>query len=185
MSVGRYQVPTLLSLSCSGGEASLMADATQGYAVSYRAYTADQAARLKSELGDIVTVANPLDYNTFIWGDWSAMTRMYVRALEPKFDLALLVNDYPRGDRCDDADWQSALDSFVDAVRQTGVRAANVASLVETMPEAVAERLIAEGHCPSLRTGKCCDCCRSCGTDRSCLGKFRASAPVGPNPCNR
>lgn len=138
----------LLSLSCSGGEASLMADATQGYAVSYRAYTADQAARLKSELGDIVTVANPLDYNTFIWGDWSAMTRMYVRALEPKFDLALLVNDYPRGDRCDDADWQSALDSFVDAVRQTGVRAANVASLVETMPEAVAERLIAEGIAP-------------------------------------
>lgn len=138
----------LLSLSCSGGEASLMADAAHGHAVRYRPYSTGEAARVKAELGDLVTVANPLDYNTFIWGDWPAMIRMYARALEPDFDLALLVNDYPRGDRCDDADWQSALASFVAAVHQTGRRAANVASLAETMPESVAEHLIEQGIAP-------------------------------------
>ncbi len=138
----------LLSLSCSGGEASLMADAAQGRRVAYRPFQSEEAAGLKAELGEIVTVANPLDYNTFIWGDWEAMQRMYMRALEPQFDLAILVNDYPRSDRCDDADWRSALEAFISAVKATGARAANVASLAETMPEDIAALLFDAGIAP-------------------------------------
>jgi acyl-CoA synthetase (NDP forming) len=138
----------LVSLSCSGGEASLMADAAEDYDVTFRAFSQGKAQKLKQELGPIVTIANPLDYNTFIWGDWLALEQMYELALESDFDLALLVNDYPRLDRCDDADWQRALDSFIAAVVKTGARAANVASLPETMPEPVASRLIAAGIAP-------------------------------------
>ncbi len=132
----------LLSLSCSGGEASLMADAAEGRNISYRPYKPDEAAELKSELGDIVTVANPLDYNTFIWGDWPAMTRMFEAALLPRFDLALLVMDFPREDRCDNADWRYATNSFIAAVRQTSVRAAVVSSIAECMPEDMAQQLM-------------------------------------------
>ena len=140
----------ILSMSCSGGEASLMADAAvaNGRSVTYRPFTADQTAQLKDVLGDIVTIANPLDYNTFIWGDWPAMEEMFTRALSADFDLAVLVNDYPRGDRCDDADWANALDCFIKAVKATGARAANVASLAEAMPENYAQRLIENDIAP-------------------------------------
>lgn len=139
----------ILSMSCSGGEASLMADATAGGRnVLYRPFNEDQTAQMKQVLGDIVTIANPLDYNTFIWGDWAAMEEMYSRALSADFDLAILVNDYPRGDRCDDADWANALEAFIKAVKSTGARAANVASLAEAMPEDYARRLIANGIAP-------------------------------------
>lgn len=138
----------ILSLSCSGGEASLMADSAVGLDLTYRPYTVDETARIKEVIGDIVTVANPFDYNTFIWGDWEALEEMYARAMAPGFSLALLVNDYPRGDRCDDADWVSALGAFERAVQRTGARAANVASLVEAMPEAYADRLMGQGIAP-------------------------------------
>ena len=138
----------ILSLSCSGGEASLMADAGEGHRLNFRGFTESQASQLKVELGEIVTISNPLDYNTFIWGQWPAMQSMYERALEPGFDLALLINDYPRADQCDGADWLNALASFIAAVKSTGMRAANVATLGENMPESVAQRLLEAGIAP-------------------------------------
>ncbi len=138
----------ILSLSCSGGEASLMADATESTKLNYRPFSNTESNALKQELGNIVTVANPLDYNTFIWGDWPAMTRMFEVALEPNFDLATLVMDFPRDDLCDPEDWKSATDSFVAAVKQTGVCAAVVSSLPETMPEDVAQDLMSKGIAP-------------------------------------
>ncbi|MEE9315260.1 MAG: acetate--CoA ligase family protein [Rhizobiaceae bacterium] len=146
--VGVLDGGDLLSLSCSGGEASLMADAAEGKAVTYRPFTNGEISTLKKELGEIVTVANPLDYNTFIWGDWLAMERMFCSVLQPNFDLSLLVMDFPRNERCDDADWQSALDSFIAAHAKSNVRCAVVSSLPETMPEAVAERLLETGIAP-------------------------------------
>ena len=138
----------LLSLSCSGGEASLMADAAEERNVSYRPYKPEEATELKSELGEIVTVANPLDYNTFIWGNWPAMTRMFEAALLPRFDLALLVIDFPRSDLCDDADWRYATNSFIAAAKQTGARAAVVSSLPECMPEKMAKHLMSVNITP-------------------------------------
>ncbi len=138
----------VLSLSCSGGEAALMADAAEGRSVAYRPYAVDEEVALKAELGDIVTVANPLDYNTFIWGDWAAMTRMFEAALAPKFDLTFLVMDFPRADYCDPDDWENATDAFVAAVNETGARATVVSSLPETMPEEIAEDLTQRGIAP-------------------------------------
>src|SRR3546814_15313510 len=57
------------SMSCSGGEASVMADAAEGRRVTYRALTAGPARAVKATLGPLVTVANPLDYHTFTWAN--------------------------------------------------------------------------------------------------------------------
>src|SRR3546814_9734003 len=64
-------------MSCSGGEASVMADAAEGRRVTYRALTAGQASAVKATLGPLVTVANPLDYHTFIWANEPAMTATF------------------------------------------------------------------------------------------------------------
>ena len=168
----------ILSMSCSGGEASLMADAAAGHDVDYRPFTADQAGQLKDVLGDLVTIANPLDYNTFIWGDWAAMEEMFSRALAPQFDLAVLVNDYPRGDRCDDADWANALETFIKAVKTTGARAANVASLAEAMPENYAQRLIDNGIAPLCGLDNAIIAAEAAVKIAAALGRATVAGPV-------
>src|SRR5690606_37511409 len=58
----------LCSLSCSGGEAGLVADLAAPFGLDFPAPSQTQNARLSKILGPIVTIANPLDYHTFIWG---------------------------------------------------------------------------------------------------------------------
>ena len=67
----------LVSLSCSGGEAALIADRSRDRNLSFPSFTSDHAARVASSLDGRVAITNPLDYHTFIWGDHSRLTRCF------------------------------------------------------------------------------------------------------------
>ncbi|HMA15601.1 MAG TPA: acetate--CoA ligase family protein, partial [Kiloniellaceae bacterium] len=138
----------LSSMSCSGGEASVMADAAVGRRVAYRALTAEQSAAVKATLGPLVSVANPLDYHTFIWANEPAMTATFTAMAAAGFDLNLLVLDFPRGDRCSDADWWPTVRAFESALKAQGARGAIVASLPENLSEEHAADLLARGIAP-------------------------------------
>jgi hypothetical protein len=68
---------SLCSMSCSGGEASLIADAAVDRDLTFRPLTAEERAGVKATLGEMVAVANPLDYHTFIWDDEPAMAATF------------------------------------------------------------------------------------------------------------
>ena len=91
-------------MSCSGGEASVMADSAEGRRVHFPRLEAAHRASVKATLGPLVAVANPLDYHTFIWNNLPAMTATFTAMVAGGFDLNMLVLDFPRGDRCADAD---------------------------------------------------------------------------------
>jgi len=126
---------SVCSVSCSGGEASLMADVSGGTALDFADFAAPQRAALKAELGPIVTIANPLDYHTFIWGDVPRMTRVFSTAMAETFDLTVFVLDMPRADRCDPSGYQCAVDAIIAARALTGARVAVLASLPENMSD--------------------------------------------------
>ena len=136
------------SLSCSGGEAALMADALDGRRLRPRPLTETERARVGAALSDLVTVSNPLDYHTFIWGDAERLTAAFAAMLGCGFDLSLLVIDPPRGDRCADDDWRITVDAFAAALDRTGARGGVLATLPESLSEAWAERLMARGIAP-------------------------------------
>ena len=138
----------LVSVSCSGGEASLMADLAIGRGVTYPPFTPGQCARLRAVLGPKVSIANPLDYHTYIWGDGEAMTRAFTAALGGPFDLALFILDWPRPGRCAAPGWDIAVDAIAAAASVTGKPTAIVASLPENLPEELAIRLIETGIVP-------------------------------------
>ncbi|MGB3830247.1 MAG: acetate--CoA ligase family protein [Mesorhizobium sp.] len=140
--------PTLSSMSCSGGEASVMADTAEGRAMRFPALTEAHHARVKATLGSFVAVANPLDYHTFIWNDEPAMTATFTAMVSGGFDLNLLVLDFPRNDRCSDADWWPTVRAFEAAVKTNGARGAVVASMLENLPEKHAEELFRRGVVP-------------------------------------
>lgn len=136
------------SLSCSGGEASMVADAALATRLRFSPFDQELQGRVKATLGPLVTVANPLDYHTFIWNDEAAMTETFAAVLTGNFALGCLILDYPRIDRCDPADWQTTERAFAAALARTGAKGAIVTSLPENMPEERAATLIVQGIAP-------------------------------------
>jgi hypothetical protein len=105
--------PRLCSLSCSGGEAGLVADLAAPFGHDIRApFRGRPDAALGEILGPIVSIANPLDYHTFIWGDGPRTTAVFTTMLQD-YDLGIYLLDPPRPDRCDPASFQPALDAIV------------------------------------------------------------------------
>lgn len=139
---------TLSSMSCSGGEASVMADSAEGRRLRFPALTPEHYARTKSTLGAFVAVANPLDYHTFIWNNEPAMTATFTAMASGGFDLNMLVLDFPRNDRCSDADWWPTVRAFEAALKANGARGAVVASMSENLTEEHAVDLFARGIVP-------------------------------------
>ena len=147
----------IVSASCSGGEASLVADLAQARGLEMPALPAPAHQRLHAVLGNKVNVANPLDYHTYIWGDLAAQTECFAGLLDCRFDAHLLVLDFPRQDRCTSASWQTTVDAFVAAHEGHGARGLVVSSLPEGLPESVASQLLARGIAPMQGLADCLD----------------------------
>ena len=136
------------SMSCSGGEAMLMADAADARRVSFPKLSPAQHRRVADTLTNLVTVSNPLDYHTFNWNDEQKLYSTYCAMLGCGFDLSILVLDFPRRDRCDWDTWRPAVDAIIRAARDTGRPAAVLSSLPENLPESLAETFIENGLVP-------------------------------------
>ncbi|RVJ17318.1 acetate--CoA ligase family protein [Sinorhizobium medicae] len=136
------------SMSCSGGEASLMADAGVRRSINFRPLREEQRNPLRESLGEMVTIANPLDYHTFVWGNRDKQTAAFTAMMQGGYALNLIVLDFPRLDRCDAADWVTTCEAVVDSSKATGAPAGIVASLGENMPEETALTLMAAGVVP-------------------------------------
>lgn len=150
----------IVSASCSGGEASLVADLAQPRGLMMPELPDHVDQRLRAVLGAKVSVTNPLDYHTYIWGDSAAQTACFSAVMGCNFDMHMLVLDFPRADRCDSDTWQTTLDAFVAAKRSAGAQACVVASLVESMPDAAAQQLLKAGLAPMQGMSECMDAIR-------------------------
>lgn len=138
----------IASISCSGGEASLIADMAYDTALIFHPLTDLQEKRLLAALGPKVALANPLDYHTYVWRDIGTMTRAFSAMIVTEIAITFLIVDFPRGDICDPSDWECAIQSALGTRAATGGTIAMVATLPELMPEHVARRLMAGGIIP-------------------------------------
>ena len=132
----------LVSMSCSGGEASLISDAAENFSVEFKDFSAKDLERIKPTVHDLVAISNPFDYHTFDWADYEKLKATFTAVMNAGVSLNLLVMDFPREDRCDIDDWRVSMAAWLAASQKTGARAAIVASLAESMPEDIAQELI-------------------------------------------
>ncbi|WP_417524875.1 acetate--CoA ligase family protein [Marinovum sp.] len=142
---GPLESNRIASLSCSGGEASLMADMAEGAGVEFPPLAPAQERALRAVLGPRVTLANPLDYHTYIWGDVAAMAATFSAMMQADVALGCVVLDLPRADRCDPEAWEPAIQALEAASAACGKTLALVSSLPETLHEALALRLTEAG----------------------------------------
>ena len=174
--IGSLEGNTLSSMSCSGGEASVMADTAEGRGVRFPAMTEDHKTRVQAALGPLVAVANPLDYNTYIWNNEPAMTAAFTAMASGGFDLNMLVLDFPRTDRCSDADWWPTVNAFEAALKANGAKGAIVASMGENLSEAHAEELFRRGIVPLLGIAEAMDAIEAA----LMVGRAWRAAPTSP-----
>jgi len=158
-----YSIPTLLeslkllhvcgpldgyrlsSMSCSGGEASIIADSAVGKKVYFPALGEDQKQPIEAALGPMVTVANPLDYHTYCWGNAEVMTAAYSGMTANNFDMNFLILDFPHPARCEDWEWHIAVESFDTALKANKAKGAFVISLPENISEDYTARFMQKG----------------------------------------
>lgn len=156
----------IASMSCSGGEASMVADHAEVLGLSMLPLSDDTRHTLFEVLGEKVHISNPLDYHTYIWGDYNALYATFAAVMLEAADCTMLVIDYPGANVCSIESWELAERALVDASRATGQRAVIVSSMFENMPAEARARLVAAGIAPMQGL-------------RDCLLAIRAAAYVG------
>ncbi len=172
---GPLEAPTLSSISCSGGEASLVADTAEGHAVSFPPLTEAQRKALSSVLGPMVALSNPLDYNTYIWGNVDKMTRAWLPMAAAHIGLVLIVLDYPHTDA---RAWEGATQAAIAVRRESGRPVAVVTTLPELLQADVTAQLQVAGVTPlrGLREAI------AAAAAAAQIGKPKAAPPLGVAP---
>jgi acetyl-CoA synthetase len=147
----------IASISCSGGEAALVADAAESLGMEMPAFDNQQERRLRAILGPLVHVANPLDYHTFIWGKPEAQKACFSAVLAGAQDVTLKVFDYLNPALGESRDWDRTIDVLIEAANDAAASAVVVSTLPENLPQAVREKLLAHGVTPlqGLQEGMC------------------------------
>lgn len=149
--VGPLSGGRLSSIGYSGGDAAIMADSAEGRLVHFPCLTDQHRARVQSTLGPRVAVANPLDFQNYIWNNEPAMTEAFTAMVSGGFDLNMLVIDFPRPDRCSNAaSYWTILRAFEAALKTNKAQGVTVSSLPENMPEEYAAGVFARGMVPLL-----------------------------------
>ena len=176
--VGPLPAATLGSMSCSGGDASIVADNAEILGVKTPPFSEDSAARLRALLGPNVDVANPIDYHLYIWGDYDKLAQCFTDVLGNGFACTLLVLDYPPGDDDAQANWKTSERALLTAVKATGQKAVIVSALPETMSVATRERLKAAGIAPMQGIEDCVFAVRAAARIGAVQANVKAVDPV-------
>jgi acetate---CoA ligase (ADP-forming) len=140
---------TLVSLSCSGGEAGLAADLAMGRGVTFPPFNAATKSKTTATLNEFVAIDNPLDYHTFIWGDEEKLRNTFTAVLSGGFDCGMLILDFPPP-HSDPTQWHKTARAFTAAAKANNARAAITSTLPECMPLELAEKLMADGIAPMM-----------------------------------
>jgi acetate---CoA ligase (ADP-forming) len=138
----------IVSLSCSGGEASIIADAVKDFDIETKPFSDAQTRKLNRQLSNYVTVSNPFDYNTSVWGDLEAQRQCFTTSMEGDHDAAILIWDHPTVDSPEVGEWMVTIDAFIAAHKATGMSAFVVCTISELLPEHIRDKLLAEGIVP-------------------------------------
>ncbi|NLU66150.1 acetate--CoA ligase family protein [Streptomyces sp. HNM0574] len=173
----------IVSASCSGGEAALVADTAERHGVDLPPLPEETARRLRGVLGERVHLHNPLDYQTAIWGDFAAQRACFEALLSaPGHDMHLLLLDLPRTDRCADDAWTTTLRAFAAAGESTGAPACVVSSLPEGVPEDAAGLLLAAGIAPMQGIADCLRAVAAAHATGRARARLDGTPAPGPSP---
>ncbi|MDX1738153.1 MAG: acetate--CoA ligase family protein, partial [Alphaproteobacteria bacterium] len=145
----------IASMSCSGGEAGMMADLVEKFDLYFPEMDDAHKARVYDTLGDYASVSNPLDYHTYIWGDVDAKTKTFSAMMSGQYDATMLLLDWPNYDGADPSEWDAAMNGLINASKNTGQNGILLSSMAECLPEHAIEACMENGVAPMIGLESC------------------------------
>ena len=146
----------VISFSCSGGEATLIADiadklnhVSNNDDIVFPPMTDSTKKKLDELHGGRVALNNPFDYQTYIWGNSDGLKQNFAFAMETDVDYGLLILDTPNRPGMDPWGWRDTCEGFAAATKMHKKRGIVLASMVECLPtEEICHQLLAQGIAP-------------------------------------
>ncbi|RED53345.1 acetate--CoA ligase family protein [Aestuariispira insulae] len=154
--IGPLSGNRVASMSCSGGEAGMMADLIERHQVCFPAMGNDHVADVQATLSDYVHVANPLDYHTFIWGKPDQLEATFAAMIKGgEYDATMLLLDWPNYDGANPEAWDAAMNALARASKKTGFKGIVVASMAECLPDHAIKACVDQGVAPMIGLDRC------------------------------
>ena len=171
----------LAIVTCSGGDSAQGADEASSRGLELPALTPSTRDRLREQLPQAATVANPLDYTAMIWGDSDALGGL-VRTIgeDPDVGQVLVFYDQPAGlTGAVEESWRAVRDGIIAGARDSPAPTMVASTLPELLDDAAAWRFAQSGvpAVAGLRTGiRCASAMRAPAGDPGRLRQIAAFA---------
>ena len=138
----------VMGFTCSGGGATLLADAARNSSLTFPEASPSAAAAMQKHLPEIAEVSNPLDYTTPIWGT-PKVRKVFDAAFSDGYDAAVIVQDFPLPEvDISKPHYLSDSHAFVAATTAAGLPSAVCSTLPENIDAETREWLVASGVTP-------------------------------------
>jgi acyl-CoA synthetase (NDP forming) len=137
------------AFTCSGGDATMVADYCQKVGLELPQPSQQAAEKLSALLPDIATVSNPLDYTIPLWGDTEIMPKVFGTMMADGYDAAVIIQDFPPPHIHEDNTlYRNDANSFISASNLLGIPAAVCSDLPENIDRESREMMIKQGVTP-------------------------------------
>jgi acetyl-CoA synthetase len=138
----------VLVMGASGGDMAMTADNSRHLGLEFAPLPAASAASLREILSERVALANPFDFQTYVWFDRPRMRAMFAVAQRSGFDAVGFMIDCPPEGAADASAYLNGIEEFIAALPGAPSRAAVISSLPESLAAATRERCLAAGVVP-------------------------------------
>ena len=146
----------LAGLACSGGGATMLADAAEAHGLDLPRPSAATAERLRTQLPLTATVSNPLDYTTPIWGVPDKTELVFSTLFADGYDAAVIIQDYPAAGLDESKPfYRNDSISFLNAAAAVGLPAAVCSTIAENLDAETRAFLVAKNVAPMQGIGDC------------------------------
>ncbi len=138
----------VLVMGASGGDMAMTADNSRALGLDFAPLPAASAARLREILSERVALANPFDFQTYVWFDRPRMRAMFSETQRAGYDAVGFMIDCPPEGQADATAYLHGIEEFIAASPGARSRAAIISSLPESIQPATRELCLAAGVVP-------------------------------------
>ena len=129
----------VLVAAASGVTGIMLADRLSEAGFDLPQPSAETAARLRPLLPEIATPCNPQDITMAAWNDLPRQQAIYEALIADGYDIAMMVQNYPRTGMWDIAEYSAQVKALGNACLGQAVVGVQVAPLVDCFPEPARE----------------------------------------------
>lgn len=180
--IGPLEHNGVASMSCSGGEAGMMADLIEGLDICFPSLEDSHKTSVQSTLNDYVEVSNPLDYHTFVWGDRAQTAACFSAMMCGDFAATMLLLDWPKTEEVNQLAWDTTMLALADAMETTNNKGIVLASISDCMPERIIDQCLSLNIAPMIGMDTCL---KALNHAYRCAKVFTSEAPAPIQVLNR